>query len=263
MVLHINLYKIICTYVATDQHKQSTSSTEPQKPLISVASLNADFASLIWSVCRILSSSPDQKTNLEECKYYCSVNLRVSNKSGGVVWDVTKIKECTNFKDLFEIVSEHTSWDEHSVLTQIAQVCGSVEVQEEIEKFDKKLALFEGLQMISSTSKRSLPKDFVKFCVVIKKPYSNVTIKEYNEVKAYIFSNLETNCDVTVGFTTLLYHSLHIEWLVTVQAVPHMIRSAYESKHIFINKNFVFMQIGTEVVIEDKVCKYIHIRLCN
>ena len=256
----------VCTYVASDQYKQPTSSAEPQTSLISVASLNADFASLLMSVCHILSSSPNQQDNLEKCKDYCLLNFKVSDSSSESLFSpdkTTKIKECSNFKQLFEIISEHTSWDEHSILTHIAIQCESGEGQEEIKKFDKKLALFEGLQMISSTSKQNIPKDFVKFCVIINKPYRDVTIKEYNEVKSYIFSNLETSTNVTVGFITLLYHSLHIEWLVTVQAVPHMIRSAHQSKDIFIKQNYIFMQIGIEVVIEDKVCKYIHIRLYN
>ena len=253
-------------YIVTDQHKQSTSSMEPQTSLISVASLNADFTRLLMSVRGILSSSPNQQDNLEKCKDYCLLNFKVSDSSSESLFSpekTTKIRECSNFKQLFEIISEHTSWDEHSMLTHIAIQCESVEGQQEIEKFDKKLALFEGLQLISSTSKQNMPKDFVKFCVIIKKSYRNITIKEYKKVKSYIFSNLETNSSVSVGFITLLYHSLHIEWLVTVQAVPHMIKNAHQSKDIFIKENYVFMQIGSEVVIEDKVCKYIRIRLYN
>ena len=237
---------------------------EPQTSLISVASLNADFTRLLMSVRGILSSSPNQQDNLEKCKDYCLLNFKVSDSSSESLFSpekTTKIKECSNFKQLFEIISEHTSWDEHSMLTHIAIQCESVEGQQEIEKFDKNLALFEGLQLISSTSKQNMPKDFVKFCVIIKKSYRNITIKEYKKVKSYIFSNLETNSNVSVGFITLLYHSLHIEWLVTVQAVPHMIESAHQSKDIFIKENYVFMQIGSEVVIEDKVCKCIYIRL--
>jgi len=38
---------------------------------------------------------------------------------------------------LFEIINMHMSWDEHSVLIQIANVCNSTEAQQEIEKFEK------------------------------------------------------------------------------------------------------------------------------
>ena len=184
------------------------------------------------------------------------MNFRVSEKSSELVFrseNITKIKKCGTFKQLFEIVSEHTSWDEHSILTHIADKCESVEGKQEIEKFDRKLGLFEGLQIISSRSKQSFSEDFMKFCVIIRKPYRNVTIKEYKKVKAYIFSKLETNLSMAVGFITMLYHSLHIEWLVSVQAVSHMIKIARQKKDILIKQDFVFMQIGTEVVINDEV----------
>ena len=40
--------------------------------------------------------------------------------------------------------------------------------------------------------------------------------------------------------------------LVTVQAVSFMIKMAYQKKDIFIKENFVFMQIGGDIII-DKV----------
>ena len=102
-------------------------------------------------------------------------------------------------------------------------------------------------------SKHTVSADFARFCVIINKPYKNLTIDEYKDIKAYIFSNLKTNTYVTVGFIRVLYHSIQIEWFVTVQAVPHMIKSAHQYKHVFIKGKFVFMQIGSKVVI-DEVC---------
>ena len=187
--------------------------------------------------------------------------FRVSKKSSGLIFSsksITKIKKCSNFEKLFKIVTEYTSWDEYSLLTHIAIKCESVEGQQEIAKFDEKVDLFKRLQIISNTSKQKFSEDFVKFCIIIKKPYEKATIEEYKEIKAYIFSNLETNPSVAVGSVTMHYHSLHIEWLVTVQAVSHMVKSAQQSKDIFIKDNFVFMQIGTEVVINDEVCAYVY-----
>lgn len=225
---------------------------EPQSTLISVTSLNADFTGLLVNVCHILSNSPDCQDKLEICKDYCSL-LKVSKSHSNNLLFKGEIKGCSNFKQLFETISLHMSWDEHSMLTEIVNKCKSVEGQQEIEKFKKKLALFQGIQIISCTSKQNLPKDFAKFIVIINKTYKNVTIEEYTDIKMYIFSKLDTCAYMTVGFMRLLYHPLHIEWLVSVQAVPHMIKNAHQNKDIFIKENFVFMQIGVEVVIEDKV----------
>ena len=228
---------------------------EPQSSLISVNSLNADFIGLLVNVRHILSNSPDQQDNLETCKEFCAL-LRVSDSSNDSQFkaeSIAKIKECSNFKQLIEIVSLYMSWDEHSILTQIVSKCKSAKGQEEIEKFEKKLALYQALQIISSTSKQNISEDFLKFCVIINKPYENVTVEEYTKVKAYIFGNLDVYPHVTRGYIRMLCHSLHIEWLVTAQAVPHMIKSAHQNKDIFIKRNFVYMQIGSEVVINDEV----------
>ena len=231
-------------------------TVEPHQPaLISVTSLNADFTSLLLNVRHILSNSPNKQENLEICKEYCAL-LRINGSSSEPLLNaenLAEIKKCCDFKQLFEIISMHMSWDEHSILIQIVNHCNSDEGQQEIEKFEKKLALCQGLQIISSTSKQKLSKKFAKFCVIINKPYKSVTTEEYEKVKAYIFDNLNTNAYVTVGFIRILCHSLHIEWLVTVQAVPHMVRNAYQNKDIFIKENCIFMQIGIEVVIEDEV----------
>jgi len=239
-----------------EQPRLHPRAVEPQSTLITLASLDADFASLLLSVCDILSNSPNQENNLEQCKKYCLL-LKISNTSNERLFSPEKIKKCVNFMQLFEIIKLHMSWDQHSILTHIANECNSNEAQQEIEKFEKKLGLFQGLEIIFSTSKQTLSKDFAKFCVIINKPYKNLTTDQYTNIKAYIFSNLETNAYVTVGFIRVLYHSLQIEWLVTVQAVPHMVKSANQNKHVFIQGKFVFMQIGSEVVIGDKVCMYV------
>ena len=227
--------------------------------LISITSLNADFTSLLLNVCHILSNSSNKQDNLKICKEYCAL-LKISDSSNEPLLSaekIAKIKECCNFNQLFEIVGLHMSWDEHSILIQIVNHCNSVEGQQEIEKFEKKLALFQGLQIISSTSKPKLSKEFARFCIIINKPYKSVTIEEYKDVKEYIFGNLNTDTYVTVGFIRMLCHSLHIEWLVTIQAVPHMMRNAHQNKDIFIKDNFVFMQIGNETVIDNEVSNYL------
>ena len=252
-------YAYTCTILFsqhTGQPKPCSVRVEPQSTLISVTSLNADFSALLLKVCQILSNCPNQHDNLETCKDYCLL-LRISDSSSESLFSAektAKIKDCSNFKQLFEIVSFHMSWDEHSILTQIVDQCNSVEGQQEIEKFEKKMALYQGLQIISSTSQPNLSEDFARFCIIINKPYKSVTVEEYTKVKAYIFSNLKTHAYVTVGFIRMLYHSLHIQWVVTTQAVPHMIKNAHQNKNVFIQENYIFMQIGIEVVIDDEVC---------
>ena len=77
-------------------------------------------------------------------------------------------------------------------------------------------------------------------------------MKEYKEVKSCIVKVLGLAPPVLTNFSKLLYGSLHIEWLIPVQVIPFIIKMAYQKKDIFIKKNFVFMQIGAEIIF-DKV----------
>ena len=228
---------------------------DTRSPLISITSLNADFTRLLINVCNILSNAPNNQVNLKACKEYCAL-LRITDSSNESLFStekISKIKKCRDFKQLFEIVSWYMNWDEHSILTQIVDQCNSAEGQQEIEKFEKKLALYQGLQIISTTSQQNLSKDFARFRIIINKPYKSVTVEEYMNIRAYIFGHLETKPYVAYRFIGILYHSLHIDWLVTAQAVPHMIKNAHKNKNVFIQENYIFMQIGIEVVIGNEV----------
>lgn len=176
--------------------------------LISDTSLNADFASLLLSICHILDNSPNQKPNLRKCKGFCHI-LGTSDDSTDLLLsdkNIAKIKQCSKFEELFEILIQYMSWDEHSILTQIVKICNSAESQREIEHFEKKLALYQGLQILSSTSQQELAKDIVESCIIIDKPYRSITIEEYNNIKTLIISNQNVHSYATVGFIKMLYH---------------------------------------------------------
>lgn len=107
--------------IATDQPRPQPQTAEPLSKLVTDTSLNADFASLLLNIQQILSNCPNQQVNLEACKDYCSL-LRIGGNSNELLFEakiIDKIKGCVNFKQLFEIVSRHMSWDEHSILTQM------------------------------------------------------------------------------------------------------------------------------------------------
>ena len=249
MLLHC--CNIIIHNLATQQSKQVES---PYK-LVNVDKLIADFTTLLLTVCEILNDCPNHQDKLQKCKDYCSL-LPMSDGSNELLFKAEKIneiKKSTNFKELFENIRLNMSWDEHSILTHIVHLCNSTEGQKEIEKFWKKMAVLQGLEIIFNIPKHKPSEEFIKFCIIIDKPYQSLTIEEYMNIKTYIFSILDIRDYVTFGFIKMLYSSLHIEWLVTIQAVPYMIKSACQNKNIFIKEKFVFMQIGTEVVINDQV----------
>ena len=202
---------------------------------------------------RILSKSPNQEDNLEACKEIC-VYLRADDNATVSLFSPEKRKEinkCSDFKQLFEILSQHLNWDEHSILTQIIDECNSNEAVQEFDKYKKKMAVSKALEIISST-KSDPPPGFEKFCVIIDKPYRSLTVEKYEEIKAFIFDNLETRLYVTTGYIRVLYDSLHLEWHVTTQALPYMIKVAREQQELFTKHSFVLMEIGKEVIINTR-----------
>lgn len=227
--------------------------SQPQKhPLFTNDQLRAEFGRLIMTICRILNKSPDWQDNLEECIDFCSV-LKASDSTRVPLFTREKIMEirnCQDFKQLFEIVNHHLSWDEHSILKEIIDICDSKEAEEEFAKYKRKMAVSQGLDIISSTTtNNSLPPGFAKFCVILDVSYRKLTFEQYQEIKTFIFDNLEVHRYITTGYIRVLFGSLCLEWHVTMQAVPHMIKMAHEQRALFIKNFYVFMQIGEEVII--------------
>lgn len=199
----------------------------------------------------ILSQSPNKDVNLEACKELCfyweasdNANIPLFNTE-----KKSKINNCKDFKELFEIISEHICWDEHSILTQIIDECNSDEAKKEFTKYQRKGAISKSLEIISSNESYP-PPGFEKFCVIIDKPYRQLTVEKYEETKEFIFKNLDTKLYCTNAYIRVLFDSLHLEWYVTTQAIPHMIKIALKRKNFFKENYFIFMKIGNEVIID-------------
>ena len=216
-------------------------------PLLANDQLRAEFGRLIMTIRRILSNSPNREDNLDACKELC-IYLKASGNANIPLFSPVEINNCRDFKQLFEIVNHHLSWDEHSLLNEIIDECGSDEAEQEFTKYKRKMAISKALEIISSTPSNP-PPGFEKFCVIIDKSYKKLTVEKYEEIKTFIFNSLDVHRYVTTGYIRVLFGSLHLEWHVTLQAVPHMIRKAHEQQTLFKRNFFVFIQIGREVII--------------
>ena len=227
-------------------------SSVPQKqPLLTNDILRAEFGRLILELSEILEKSPNCKTNLKRCKKLCTY-LKASDNAKASLFTtekLTEINDCSDFEQFFGIVNQHLSWDEDYILTEIIDKCKSDEAEKEYIAYKRKMGVSQALEIINSV-KRDPPLGFEKFCVIIDKPYKKLTVEKYEEIKTFIFDNLDTHRYVTNKYIRVLFDSLHIEWHVTVQATPHMIKMAYEQQACFKSNFFVFMKIGREVIID-------------
>ena len=159
-----------------------------------------------------------------------------------------------DFSELLLILNWHLSWDEHSILTRIVDKCRSVKAREEIENFDKKSAKISNtLEITSCAPEDDLPPEFKKICVIINKPIIILTKRRYEEIKEFVFKQLDTRLYVATSHIKVLYRPFRLEWYVTGQAVPYMINMAFQNKDAFVKEDYVFMQIGRTTIFDNQV----------
>ena len=109
------------------------------QPPLSHDQLQAEFRHMLMAIRRILSRSPNKEDNLEAYKEPC-IYLKASD-SCVLLFSPEKcaeINSCSDFRQLFDILKQHLSWDELSILTQIIYICGSDEAEQEFDKYKKK-----------------------------------------------------------------------------------------------------------------------------
>ena len=221
--------------------------------------LARDFGILVMKIQTYLSESAT-KDNLKQCKAYC-IQLKISDDDKTSLFNphkIEEIKHCTNIEELFEAVKDHWSWDNYSILTDFIEICDSVEAKVEVERFERKLASYKGLNFIFSTPEIEPPQDYIRFYAHINKRYVNFTIEDYKEVKYHVFALLAINHNVATHHIKGWFQSLHLEWYVTSQAVPHMMKMALQNKNDIIKEHIIGMQIGKRSILDDQVATYRH-----
>ena len=190
---------------------------------------------------------------LEDCKRYC-IQLKVSDINNTSLFnphEIAEIKHCSKIEELFEIVTNKWSWDNYSILTDFIEFCSSTEADKEIKKFERKLAMYKGLKFIFDTPEMNPPSDYERFYVHIEKRYSEFTMEDYKDVKFHIFQLFAINYNVASGHIKALFASLHLEWYVTPQAIPHMMQMGIKEKDNLSTMNIIQINIGPWTIHSD------------
>ena len=223
----------------------------PPITIVTTSHLDSEFSSLQSSVCSILNRLPGQEEKLKECKDFCLFHAKKISKEllcDGLISN-DKINNCTNFKELLLLFEDNMSWEEYSIMERIVDKCKSDKALDEIKKFEHKVALIEGLQLVYDKDNVE-PKGFRKFLLIIKTHYKDISPKQFKTIRNYIVKTLKIKSYMLTRYMKFHFNSLHIEWLVIVQAIPYMIKMAHQNKEMFINEKFVFMKIGSEIIID-------------
>lgn len=218
--------------------------------IIHTTNLNRDFSILVTYLLKLLSTSVTDE-QLKSCKSYC-IQLKISDTNNTNLFThqkIEEIKDCSKIEELFEAVKEHWSWDNYSILQDFIELCGdSKEAKEEIDKFQRKLAACKGLKFVTNTPEIDAPLGYERFKIYINERYPNFTLDQYKEIKFHVFKLLATNYNVASDHIKAEFQSLHLEWFVTLQALPHMIKMAIQVKYELSLINVISLKIGTRTI---------------
>lgn len=249
----------------TDNSKSPEISKENIVPVFlqkSANPLSAQFSSLVRTVESVLDKS---YKNLETCKRFC-LDLTISDNSDVLLFNnnqLKKIKECTSFRELFELLRQHWNWKEYCILEHIISQSESKEAKDELEKYKKAMSSYCGLQLIADNfSPNELPIEYVKMAIIVEKPYKELTLEQFVELRDFIFKQMDVRPYIAHPFIKFLYSSLHMEWYILQQAVPHMIKMSCKNIKRFKKYSIVHIQIGEETVLDNYTVNKVNHTVC-
>ena len=194
----------------------------------------------------------DYDEKLKLCKEFCS-NLTIGDSDVLLFSDeqLDKINMCTTFEQLFEILRKHWSWKEYSILKTIIATSESKEAEDELDKFEKLMSSYCGMELISEEGlPNEILENYVKLCIKIEKPYKSLTLQDFCELQAFIFKHLNVREYITLPFIKFLFSSLHLEWYIPMQAVSHIIKMVCQNKESLIQKSIVLIRIGDKSILD-------------
>ena len=239
----INSYQTSNSARATGSSEQSTVRTADP--------LSVQFSTFVATIATLLDGKCQDK--LEQCKQLCS-NLTISDNSDELLFSdeqLHNINTCTKFSELFRLLRKHWSWKDYSILTHIISNTGLEEAKVEAELFEKTMASYQGMKIISENiSSNNIPQDYIRLSIIIDMPYRELSLQNFTELHKFIFSNLDVKRYIALPFIKFLFRSLHLEWYVLKKAARHMIMMAELNKEIFIRKSVVFIQVDQFIVLD-------------
>lgn len=234
-------------------NKSSETTQQKGVPAVTQKSANplsAQFSSLVRTVEKVLDKCHE---NLEICKRFC-LDLTISDNSDKLLFDdekLKKIKECTSFRELFELLRQYWSWKEYCILEHIISQSESKEAKDELDKYEKLMSSYFGLQLISDNfSPNELPNEYVKMTIIVEKPYKELTLQNFIELRDFILNQMDVKPYIAHPFIKFLFSSLHLEWYILQQAVPYMIDMGYKNSERLKEYSVVYIKIKEEVILD-------------
>jgi len=240
-------YKVcMCLYSDSSLHvNHHPASSTP-------ATLTNDFDMLLSSIIGLLEKFID---NLEVCKQDCC-NLTISDNSELLLFGskkLTEIKCCSSFQQLVNVLQEHFSWKEFSLLKRIISKSGSVEAIVKLTQFEQSMCSACDMNVVSDSLLLSdLPRDYVKLHVKGDNPFQDLTLESFQKFRDFIFQYLDIKLYVALPYITFDVDSQYLEWYVPVQAVPHITEAAKNDGEMLAEHSISFIQVSDKVIYDSQ-----------
>ena len=238
----------------TDVETKAEAKSGDAKSITCPSYYSVLFSSFVETILNILSELQNKENLLERVKSLC-ICLTIGTGSRVLLFDdekLQKINDCVDFRELFVILRSHWNWDECSILEEIIEMCESDKAQQELHKYQQKVAITKGLEIVFNEVKLPPPPGYQKFYVIYKTSIRRLTIDQYLDCKKFIFDTLEVHQYVALPYSWVLLGSLHLDWHVSIRAITHMTTAAYNKKKDFISNSYIFMQIGEVKILDVK-----------
>jgi len=219
---------------------------------------SVEFGVLLNEILKELKTN--ENNNLELLKTVSST-LTVQKKEGARMFsdsEVEGIYACNSVTILLMIKLRHCyRWDDHSMLTVLMSSLNAQKCLKLLHLFEVKLYSKMKLQQIHEhclQQKTEFPNGYHNMVAIVNdKIFSSITKEEYDELKQFISQQCGVEPYVMSPFSKASpFSSIVIEWLITFNAVSHMIETAKNNVNKFNKENFLYLKISSTVIFDHR-----------
>lgn len=216
---------------------------------------SVEFGILLNKILEVLMKNKDK--NLQLLKSICST-ITIKNDSKVSIFsseELKRIMACSDIQYLFLVeLRNYWRWDELSVLSIIVSSLRSKKCEALLDQFEEKIdariKLFEIYEQC--VQKNDFPTGFHKMVAITRKSFSNVTKKEYKILKDFIARNCGVEPYAISPCIKVSSSSLWLEWYIPEAAVAYMISIASVNKQMFIDHDFIYLEITSTVILDER-----------
>ena len=219
--------------------------TLPSGMILTPEQASIEFGFLLANIIKELVKN--ESVNLETIKVMCSC-LTIEQHSDALYFNEEQqeaIDACSSIRRLFtRNLRDCWRWDDISLLKKIVQSLDSSDHCERLlDQYEKKIYVQMKLQEIHEYcqhEKQNLPEGYHKMVAIIRdKIFSQITLEEYNKLRDFVSEHCKVEPYVISPFIKADDSSLLLEWMIPLNAVPHMIEMATINASAFIALNFI------------------------